>query len=314
MRKSAFVDNLTRGLSTFSRIEDIDLQKIVDEVSNEHLVRYLDAISTEDQTNIVNAWRTVSESVAIQLVDQASKKGFEFPAGFKEFAQYQFFIGYAADEANQDVRKTLKEHPELTENIGRYYVAFGHSPSGLQELRTAYENCSKNQMEDAISTLRGEELERISKLFTSSKWSAKLVEVLRQNVSTRQLSYTSLANSLTEINAAARIYLILKNEGMEETEEERPDEKRIVTSKMKELREAGKLEIISYMSSVHFARDPKVVEDFLKSLPKGVENNYVVFAAELEPLTMRIETPDHLKGKPASLYANLQRFSDIGKI
>ncbi len=215
-KRLAFKDSLSRGLATFSAIHGLDLARVPERISRDYLVDYLNATSVQDQSSLASLWRKISEDVAKDVEAQAKGAKLANP-GFKETITFLFLVRYADTEAKQYIKDVLNRHPELQENIGRYYFAFTRMPPSLEELRSTFESCKKEQFESAIATLKGEELERVSRLFASEKWSHKLIERLRGYVTTRQLSYNSLVNNLIEAYPNPKLYVILKNEGKNET-------------------------------------------------------------------------------------------------
>lgn len=314
-KEVGFVENLSKGLAMLPDVPEFDKSAAQKTLAEKYLVEYVGATNLDDPVALVNVWEKISSEVGEMIESNARRHYSTISPGLSECISFLFLSHYAKNRSQELVRGLLTRAKSLEKNIARYYHALGQAPRSLEELLKLYSACSEAQVEGIVTVLRGEEYKRVSELFVSEKWQRRLNEQLREFVNKRQLSYNSLINGLLEANPIPKLFVLFKNEGAEGEQEEQEEGKlRLVSAKLKELRQQKKANMISPMASVHFLRDRATISNFLDSLPEDSDNNYVIFSGEIDPLTISIKTSDRLVGKPMKLYSNLQSFRDMKEI
>ena len=312
LKKTGFSDTLKRTLSLIlPQMPEINLEKAAQLVSQKYLVAYLRATSIEDQTVLSGIWEKIGVQIGAIIEKQAEQGQHELPDGLAECVTFMFLSHNSKSRGQEYFRKLSMKNEDLGLHVARYYLAIGRDPRTLSELIDQCKNYSEDDAQVAVTSLRGEEYKKIAELFASDKWNKRMMERLREFVRARQMSYNSLASKVLETNPIPKLFLIFKNEGAEpESEEEETGKHRPVKGALLELRNKGKADLIAPMTSVYFVRDEAGLAELMNKLPEGEENNYLVFASAVDPLTVQIKTSDRLDGQPAQLYERLVRFRD----
>ena len=312
LKKTGFSDTLKRTLSLIlPTMPELNFDNAIRHVSHKYLVTYLRATSMEDQAALVDVWEKIGVEIGTLIQKQAQQHRPRIQRGMAECIAFMFLSHYSKNRGQEYFRKISMQNEDLGLEIARYYLALSKMPRNLSQLLKEHGECSGDDVQGAVASLRGEEYKRVAELFASEKWNRRMMERLREFVRARQMSYNSLANKVLETNPLPKLFLIFKNEGAEpESEEEETDRPRPVKGALVELRKKGKADLIAPMTSVYFVRDDAALNELLSRLPEGEENNYLVFAGAVDPLTVQIKTSDRLDGQPAQLYDRLVRFRD----
>lgn len=312
-KKSGFLDNLRKTISVFlPNFPEFGVNDAINHVGKKYILDYLNATNTEDPNNLLNVWERVAIETGNSIQKKTQKNAPKTPNGLAEYVTFCFLSHYSKDRAKEYLNTISQK--SVQDNFARYYFAFSRSPNNLTELLKDFGSCSSDQVNGILATLKGEELGRVVDLLATQKWNRRIIERVREYVRVREISYNSLINKMIETNPAPRLFLVFKNEGTDPESEDEDSSLRPVTKKLRELRSNEKAELISPMTSIYFLKDNSALEDLLKTLPEGVENNYVLFAGEVDPLTVNVRTSDRLDGHPAKLYMNLQKFRDLRNI
>jgi hypothetical protein len=312
-KKSGFLGSLKKTLSAFlPDFPEFGTGDAVNYVGEKYILDYLKATNTDDPNILLVVWERAALEIGNAIQKQTQKKS-QAPSGLAEYITFQFLSHYSKDRAREYLG-SISRNGSVEENFARYYFSFSRSPTDLTKLIKDFSTCSIEQINGILATLKGEELKRVVDLLASQKWNRRAVERIREYVRVREVSYNSLVNKVIETSPVPRLFLIFKNEGMDPEAEDEDSSLRPLTKKLRGLRNAEKAELISPMTSIYFMRDGSTMEELLKNLPGEVENNYVLFAGEIDPLSICVRTSDHLDGHPAKLYMNLQRFRDLKDI
>jgi hypothetical protein len=313
-KKSAFLENMKKTLSVFlPNFPVFGIDKTVKSVGGKYLLDYIDATNTEDPSNVLIVWEKAAVELGRTIQNYAQQKNSTIPDGLAEFIAF-YFLSHYSKEISHDYLAKIAKQGNIGESFARYYFAISRSPRNLTNLIKDFNSCSSEQVQNILAALRGEEFKRVVELFANQKWNRRIIERLREYVGVREVSYNSLVNKILETSLAPRLFLVFKNEGVEPQLEEEDTSARPVTSKLRQLRSSEKAELISPMTSIYFLKDNSAMEELLKALPGGIENNYVLFAGEVDPLSVSVRTSDRLQGHPARLYMNLQKFRDLKDI
>jgi hypothetical protein len=314
-KEVGFKENLSKGLAMLPDVPEFERNSVQKTIANKYLLEYIRATSLDDPAALVSVWEKISSDIGKSIESNAKHHSSAIKAGLSECVSFLFLSHYAKNRAQELIRNLLTKNNPLERNIARYHYALTNTSRSLNEFLNFYSSCSEAQVEEIITVLRGEEYKCISQLLVSEKWQRRMNELLRDYVSKRQLSFNSLVNDLLEANPLPKLFVLFKNEGAGGEQEEQEEGKlRLVSAKLKELRQNKKADMISPMASVHFLKDRATINDFLDTLPEDSDNNYVIFTGEIDPLSISIKTSDRLVGKPMKLYSNLQNFRDMKDI
>jgi hypothetical protein len=312
-KRSSFLENLKKTLSVFlPDFPEFGINNAIKSVGGRYILDYLKATNIEDPSNLLAVW----EKTAVELgstIQKQAQKNCQAPSGLAEYITFHFLSHYSKDRAREYLN-SLSVNKDTEENFARYCISFTQSPGNIAELIKNFKACSREQISGVLATLKGEELKRVVDLLATQKWNRRVIERIREYVRVREVSYNSLVNKMIETNPAPRLFIIFKNEGTDPEAEDEESSLRPVSRKLRELRNSEKADLISPMTSIYFLKDNSTMEDLLKALPEGVENNYVLFAGEVDPLSIKVRTSDRLEGHPMKLYMNLQKFRDLKNI
>lgn len=313
-KKTAFIESLRKDLSVFlPNFPEFKIDETVKSVGSKYLVEYIESTNIGDPNNLLSIREKAAVELGSMIQNNVQKKYQSSASGLKEFVVFSFLSHYSKYRAQEYLNKISKQQ-NMGENFARYYFAIGEFPKNLEELLQNFKACSVERANNIIRTLKGEELERVIELLSSQKWNRRIIERIREYLRIREISYNSLVNKILETNPAPRLFILFKNEGTEPESNEEESGHRPVTTKLRELRFNENVDLISPMTSIYFVKDNSTIEELLNSLPSGIENNYVLFVGELDPLSVNVRTSDRLEGHPEKLYMNLQKFRDLKNV
>jgi hypothetical protein len=312
LKKAGFSDTLKRTIALiFPQMPELNFDSAIEVISQKYLVTYLRATSMEDPTALIDAWEQIGVQLGAMIQKQTQQHQQRVPDGLAQCISFMFLSHYSKNRGQEYFKNLSRQNEELSEKIARCYLALSKNPSTFPQLVDEYDKCSSNEVQGVIAMLTGEDYKRIAQLFASDKWSRRMMERLREFVRTRQMSYNSLASKVLQTNPLPKLFLIFKNEGSEpESEEEETGKHRPVKAALVGLRNKGNADLIAPMTSVYFIRDESALIELMTMLPEGEENNYLVFASAVDPLSVQIKTSDRLDGQPAQLYERLVKFRD----
>jgi hypothetical protein len=308
-KKSGFEDSLRKALSSvLPPMPEFQLNAAAKDVAQAYTVEYLRATTVDDPQRTLEVWEKVGIALGKRIAAYAKQTDPSLPNGLDDCISYMLISHYSKDRGREFLVRRTKQDDGLGENIARYYSALGGQSENTSQLMERFRAGTKEQSLAVLSTLRGEELQRVAELFESEKWNRRMVSRMREYLRMRQMSYTSVASKVVEANPIPRLFILFKNEGAEPESEEEITHMRPVQSKLYQLRQEGKAELISPLAPIYFIKEEAVVRQLMESLPEGDRNNFLVFSGAVDPLSMRIETSDRLVGHPARLWENLLKF------
>jgi hypothetical protein len=314
-KKAGFEDNLRKAiLNLVPSIPEFQVDVAARIAAKAHMIEYLRATSVDDPQETLDVWENVGITLGRQIAENARQSDASLPKGLAECISYMFISHYSKDRGRDFLISRSKRDDELGENIARYYSALGRQSENIRLMMERFRAGSRDQAVAILSTLRGEELQRVAELFESEKWNKRMVSRMREYLRTRQMSYTSVASKVIEANPIPRLFILFKNEGAEPESEEETTHMRVVQSKLYQLRQEGKAELISPLAPIYFIKEEAVVRQLMESLPEGDKNNFLIFSGAVDPLSVRIETSDRLVGHPARLWENLLKFRNYKEV
>lgn len=307
LKKSEFSETIAKAVSSiFPSFPEFKWKDAARAVSAKHLLGYLRAVSSDDPNVLLDTWAKVAVSLG-DLAQNNTGLDVSSPKGLAECVCFMTLSHFSRTRGREYINSLERSDEKGLEGLTRYYLAFNASPNSLSELVNSASAASEEQIRFALSSLRGQEFERVLELFEDQKWSRRMIGRMREILHIRQISYPTLATTVLEANPLPRLFIVFKNEGVEETEDE-VGKGRVVQSILHKLRAENKVELIAPLAPVYFVRNKETINEFLSALPEGESSNYLVFTAAVDPLTVNIKTSDKLEGKPAMLYENLVRF------
>jgi hypothetical protein len=317
IKNDSFVQNITKGLEGLAivhQISGLNPQDLATQLSSKYLISYLNATNTNDQSNILDLWEKIAYDIGRMIDTIAKQNNTSVPSGLAEYITYSFLSEYSTDRAKKYLISVVVKNSDTEQNFVRYYLSARSNPKSISDIISKFDTFSKEEIESVLVELKGQVRERMIKLFSDDKWNRRVIDRLRDFVDKRNMSYNSIVGKLLETNPVPKLYFIFKNEGKDPDPEDGQANGKIVYTKLTEMKNRGEISAVTNMASIYFGRDADAIKKFLESLPSGVENNYVVFIGEVDPLTMNVKNSDRLDGKPELLYMNLQKFRELKNI
>lgn len=314
-KDTALLENIRKGLLALPDLPSMKSEALLTKLPEKYTGLYIQATSINDQERVLDIWESIGKEIGQNIENEIRRNHPSLPSGLAQAVTFLFISHYSVPRSHEYLKLSTFGNPQLETNVARFYHAFSTAPKSLESMLSDFEVCTAEQQSAAIASMRGELLEKVTQLFVSEKWQKRITERLREFVREREMSIDSVINSVIETTPTPQLFLVFKNEGKEdEPEGSESRSGRVLTRRLSELCNEGKAELISYISPIYFIRDPEVISNLTSNLPSGEENNFVVFSARLDPLTMRVRTSDIFHGRPAELYRNLQRFSDTRQL